>query len=272
MSVRAKIRPFIPDVVLQWKRRIFPPDVLFGNFSYQGSEHPHADIAHKYSYNGEMLSCFSGDEDSIVHKWHHYIPLYDRYFAPFRGGRVRFLEIGVSMGGSLQMWRKYFGTDAVIYGIDINPACSRFDGVAGQVRIGSQDDPAFLHRVIDEMGGVDIVLDDGSHEMRHIPVTLETLFGRLSDGGIYMIEDLHTAYWRRYGGGYHAKRNFFRYLGEVIADLHRWYHRQGVVHPSVSAQCTGLHVHDSMVILEKGPVYPPVWSKIGMREAAADGA
>ncbi|WP_370874797.1 class I SAM-dependent methyltransferase [Ancylobacter vacuolatus] len=263
MSVRAKIRPFIPDVIVQWKRKRFPSEISAYEFSYTDVEDVHNDIARKYDYKGDLLRYFSDNEAGVVHKWHHYIPLYDRYFSPFRGSRVRFLEIGVSKGGSLQMWRKYFGPDAIIYGIDIDPECIKYDGVAGAVRIGSQDDTAFLKSVVDEMGGVDIVLDDGSHRMSHLRVTLETLFGRLSDGGLYMIEDLHTAYWRDFGGGYRSRRNFFRYVGEVIADMHRWYHRHGVIHPAVSERCTGIHVHDSLVILEKGPVYPPVASQIG---------
>lgn len=266
MSLRARLRPFVPAALVPVLRSvrdaIYPPRTRY-HFSYDDAGAVSEDISRKYAYSGDMLTCFAGNELGIVSKWHHYIPLYDRYFAPFRGGPVRFLEIGVSKGGSLQMWRTYFGADAVIYGIDIDPTCLAYDGVAGQVRIGSQDDAAFLNRVVDEMGGVDIVLDDGSHQMKHLPVTLEALFGRLHPGGIYVIEDLHTAYWRDYGGGYRGRRNFFRYVGEVIADMHRWYHRHSLRHPSVSEGCSGIHVHDSMVIFEKGPVFPPVMSRVG---------
>ena len=48
------------------------------------------------------------------------------------------------------MWRKYFGEDAIIYGIDIDPECAQLDGIAGQVRIGSQADTAFLESVVAE--------------------------------------------------------------------------------------------------------------------------
>ena len=72
----------------------------------------------------DLLQLYAENSDAQVHKWHHYIPLYDRYFSPYRNRPIRFLEIGVSRGGSLNLWRQYFGPAAVMFGIDINPDCS----------------------------------------------------------------------------------------------------------------------------------------------------
>jgi hypothetical protein len=222
-----------------------------------------ADIQNKYLHNSDLLDYFTTNKGCVIHKWHHYIPLYDRYFSPFRGRKIRFLEIGVNKGGSLQLWRKYFGDDAIIFGIDINPDCEKLNGLAGQVRIGSQIDRPFLESVIKEMGGVDIVLDDGSHHMQHIPETLKQLFPHLSYGGIYMIEDLHTAYWKTYGGGYNSSGNFFRFLSDIVDDMHHWYTMKGIKQTAISKCCSGVHIHDSIVVLEKNKVYEPVHSKIG---------
>ena len=224
-----------------------------------------ADICQKYGFEGDLLEIYSTGVEELVHKWHHYIPLYDRYFSARRGTAVRFLEIGVSKGGSLSMWRRYFGSDAVIFGVDIDEACRQYDGIDGQVRIGSQDDPTFLEKVILEMGGVDIVLDDGSHIMRHVRETLEIVFPKVSPGGVYMIEDLHTAYWSKFGGGLNAKANFFNYVRELTDDMHGWYHEGKVRHPKISESCTGIHLHDSICVLEKGQVHPPTHSKIQRR-------
>ncbi|MBN2758926.1 MAG: hypothetical protein JXQ79_00380 [Rhodobacteraceae bacterium] len=112
-----------------------------------------ADIYQKYGFDGDLLKIYGEGAEQLIHKWHHYLPLYDRYFQTWRGTSVRFLEIGVAEGGSMAMWRRYFGPEAVIFGIDINEACRQYDGVDGQVRIGSQDDPSFLESVISEMGG-----------------------------------------------------------------------------------------------------------------------
>lgn len=232
------------------------------SFAFRGPDVAE-DIRAKYGFDGDLLRIFAGNTGPVVHKWHHYIPLYDRYFGRFRGSAVRFLEIGVSEGGSLQMWRSYLGPDAVIFGIDINPRCARLDGEAGRVRIGSQDDRDFLADVVAEMGGVDVVLDDGSHVMKHIRASLQALFPRLTEGGIYMIEDLHTSYWPKWGGAFGRARNFFRDLPMLIDDMHRAYHDHHASPPGTGSLISGIHVHDSIVVLEKDRVHPPVHSRIG---------
>ena len=199
----------------------------------------------------------------MVHKWHHYIPLYERYFSRFRGTDFRFLEIGVSKGGSLSMWRQYFGDRATIMGIDIDPDCAQFDGQAAQVRIGSQDDSLFLNQVVKEMGGVDVVLDDGSHYMRHIRASLSILFPLLSQNGLYMVEDLHTCYWPGYGGNPTGKGSFFEDILPLIHDMHTPYSMNGASPQSFGRQIGGIHIHDSLLVLEKTPVRAPVHSKVG---------
>lgn len=235
---------------------------MIGRFKFRGND-IREDIEHRLGYDGDLLDIYASHTGALIHKWHHYLALYDRYFGARRNTAVRFLEIGVSKGGSLEVWRKFFGPDAVIYGIDIDPECARFDGMAGQVRIGSQADPDFLNRVVDEMGGVDIVLDDGSHHMDHIPVSLETLFPRLSMGGTYMIEDLHTAYWQAWGGGADVPKNFFNMVRTMIDDMHRWYTRRGLNHPALAGELGGIHIHDSVVVLDKAPAHAPTHSKVG---------
>lgn len=233
-------------------------------FDFTGAEGVAHDIRAKYSCQSDLVDLFASNQRGKVNKWHHYIPIYERYFGPHRGRAIRFLEIGVAKGGSLQMWRDYFGNHATIFGIDIDQTCERFNGVAGQVRIGSQDDPAFLRSVVSEMGGVDIVLDDGSHQMAHIRNTLTHLFPLLNENGIYMIEDLHAAYWSEFGGGYRSSANFFQLVSDITHDMHRWYHVEPSKIPAVSEYCSAIHVHDSIAVLEKQKVFAPVRSEVGV--------
>ena len=201
--------------------------------------------------SGDLERLFWNNEGPAVHKWLHYFPIYERYFAGFRGTPLRFLEIGVSKGGSLDMWRSYFGPEAVIYGIDIDEACAQFDGRSAQVRIGSQDDPGFLASVVAEMGGVDVVLDDGSHDSRHIRASLDVLFPLLSEGGVYMMEDLHAAYWVSHTGGYRRPASVMETVKTMIDDLHHWYHGRGQSVAATADNLAAIHVHDSITVLEK---------------------
>jgi hypothetical protein len=259
MRIKKILKPFIPHFIL--KNYAYHRNNI-EKFSFDINLDIKRDIIEKYKYHGDLLDIFVGNRGSMVHKWHHYIPIYERYFSPFRGKKIRFLEIGVSEGGSLQMWRKYFGEEAIIFGIDINPECIKFNGIDGQVRIGSQSDEEFLKSIVVEMGGIDIVLDDGSHNMTLNRATLEILFPMLSQGGIYMVEDLHTSFWHEFEGGYYSKKNFFKYLNGIVNDMHHWYHKAGVKNLKINSNCTGIHLHDSIAVLEKGTSFPPVHSKV----------
>ena len=124
----------------------------------------------------------------------------------------------------MAVWRKYFGPDALIFGIDIDQRCAVFDGHAGAVRIGSQDDPKFLNSIVKEMGGLDVVIDDGSHKAKHQLASFELLFPLLADGGIYICEDLHASYWPDYRGGYRRKGTFIEFSKQLIDDMHVDFH------------------------------------------------
>ena len=199
----------------------------------------------------DIENLFWDHDGPVIHKWLHYLPIYEANFAPFRDQPIRMLEIGVSKGGSLSLWRKYFGPQATIFGIDIDPDCAAFDGLDGAVRIGSQTDRAFLEGVLGEMGGLDIVLDDGSHHSQHIRESLHILFPHLSVGGVYMIEDLHAAYWPSHGGGLRRKSSFMRDVADIIDDMHHWYHNGARRNEDVSKNVGAVHVYDSIVVLDK---------------------
>ena len=177
---------------------------------------------------GPLEQMFYDSDGRGVTKWTHYLPFYDRVFAPYRALNaerpLRMLEIGVFQGGSLDLWRRYFGPEAILFGVDIDPACAARVTPPNQVRIGSQDDPAFLASVVDEMGGLDVVLDDGSHFGRHQRASFRALWPRLAPGGVYLIEDLHTSYWGGFEGALRRPGTGIEMVKELIDDMHGWYH------------------------------------------------
>ena len=140
-------------------------------------------------------------------KWgpHFYTPVYHELFQHLRELPIRLLEIGVgghesslTGGASLSMWADYF-PHARIIGIDVAEK-----QVVTHPRVmvlqGPQEDAAFLARVVAEHGPFDIVIDDGSHVPAHVRASFDALFPTLADAGFYVIEDVQTAYWPRFGG------------------------------------------------------------------------
>src|SRR5687767_10929859 len=99
----------------------------------------------------DLEKYFRQNNKRLIHKWGHYFDVYDRHFARFRGKEITILEIGVSQGGSLQMWKNYFGDKAKIYGIDINPHCKELEEENIKIFIGSQSDRKFLRKIKKEI-------------------------------------------------------------------------------------------------------------------------
>lgn len=177
---------------------------------------------------------FSGDLTRLAQIWgsdkwgsHYYTPHYDRHFRALRRERLRILEIGVGGydnphkgGGSLRMWKYYFPNSA-IHAIDIHDKSPHQEDRI-TIHRGSQNDPAFLESVVDQMGGVDIVIDDGSHVNEHVLTSFNTLFPLLAMGGLYVVEDTQTSYWPKFGGDSYDLDNpasmmpFFKSLADRI--------------------------------------------------------
>lgn len=242
---RAGRRHFAPPVRLKWE--VTPEEKeVFANQA-----------------RSDLAKLFFRHHGRNVYKWMHYLEIYERHFAQFLNTPVKMLEIGVFKGGSLEMWREYFGDDATIFGIDIDPDCANRVRPPNQVRIGSQDDPGFLRSVISEMGAPDIILDDGSHIGRHQRISFDTLFPMLKYGGVYVIEDLHTSYWKKwFKGGYRRSGTAVAHIKEMIDDLHAWYHNHPTTTPAKD-EIGAIHIYDSIVVIEKRQKHQPVHIRFG---------
>ena len=121
-----------------------------------------------------------------IDKWAHYFPIYERHFARFRNKSPRVLELGIDHGGSLQLWKRYFGPGAEIIGIDINSE-TMFEEPQIQTYCLDQCDSHII-----DLGPFDIVIDDGSHIGEHQRQSWEHLWG--CTRGVYLIEDCHQGY------------------------------------------------------------------------------
>jgi 23S rRNA U2552 (ribose-2'-O)-methylase RlmE/FtsJ len=186
-----------------------------------------------------------------IFKWNHYLPIYEKHFFRFVNRPVTILEIGCLHGGSLQLWKRYFGPHATIIGVDIEPGCLSHVEDQISIRIGSQNDRAFLSSVVEEFGSIDIVIDDGSHFSDDQIISFNTLFDHLSDNGIYAVEDLHTNYWTEAGGGVKKPGTFIETAKQLIDELNAYHTRGALDVTRFTNTAASMHFYDSMVIIEK---------------------
>lgn len=149
-----------------------------------------------------------------------YTHLYERYLSPLRNKSITLLEIGVQSGASLRMWEEYF-PNARIVGIDVKSECKRHETDRTQVMIGDQTDREFLAHVKAATGPLDVVVDDGGHQMEQHRISLEELWPAVQPGGFYFIEDLHTCYLERYGGGLRVDASTVEYLKRLVDGINR---------------------------------------------------
>ena len=195
---------------------------------------------------------FLTNQGPQIHKWVHYFPIYERHFERWRNMTLTFLEIGVGKGGSVQMWQRYFGPLATIVGIDINPRCKAAEQPGIHVRIGDQSDPAFLQSIIDEFGVPDVVLDDGSHMMTHIRDTFLVLYPQMQKNGVYVVEDLHTAYRAEYGGGLDEPDSFINISKHFVDQLNAHHAREALQDGFITRQTFSISFYDSVVAFREG--------------------
>ena len=197
---------------------------------------------------------FQTNDKKLIHKWMHYFPIYERHLSPYRNKTVTLVEVGVSKGGSLQMWQRFLGPMATLVGIDIDPSCKDHEDDNIFVRIGDQSDKSFLQSVMQEFGNPDIVIDDGSHVMSHIMATFEYFYSRLPKNGIYIVEDLHTAYWEEFEGGINNPNTFIN-KSKAFVDKLNADHSRGAIEPDfISKNTFGISFYDSVVVLERGSI------------------
>ena len=129
-----------------------------------------------------------------------YFSVYDQLFSRFVGKAPVIVEVGVLNGGSLYMWREFFGSDARIIGVDLNPEAVwlREDGF--EIHIGDQTDPQFWEDFFRQVGDVDIFLDDGGHTYPQQIVTAASALDHIRNDGLLVVEDTHTSYMTEFGG------------------------------------------------------------------------
>lgn len=218
-----------------------------------------------------LWSDFMSHNGRVVSKWKHYFPAYQRHLARYVDCPLLLIEMGIDHGGSLQLWKRFFGPYARIVGIDIKEECMAYEEDQISVRIGSQSDERLLKSILEEFGKPDIVIDDGSHVASDQTNSFKFLYPRMGACGIYAIEDLHTSYWKDYGGGLHSDGGFMEEIKRLVDELHGHYIGPDM-HTAFTDTTLSIHIYDSLAVLERGtlvnrvsPVRPAVPGRHGMK-------
>ena len=191
---------------------------------------------HKFSHEGELFASTYKDQNRYsdetltdeldnplynyfknnkqgngIWKWTHYFEIYHKYLAKFVNTPANLVEIGIYSGGSLKMWHEYLGSNAHIYGIDIEKACKSYENDYTSIFIGDQANRDFWRNFRESVAGIDIVIDDGGHTPEQQKVTLEEMLPVLKPGAVYICEDIH--------GKFNA---FTAYLFSLIDELNQF--------------------------------------------------
>ena len=113
-----------------------------------------------------------------------------------------------------------------------------------------------LAGLVQRFAPFDIVIDDGSHKMNDISTSFQFLFEHVCADGIYIVEDLHTAYWDEFGGGLGSRNSFIEFSKSVVDAMHSSYvrdaHNWDDFTLRVAKSTRSIRFIDSMVIYEKG--------------------
>lgn len=202
----------------------------------------------------------------LMDKWDHYFEIYDQHLSRFRGESFTMLEIGVFHGGSLEMWRSYFGKRVRIVGFDIDGRTRELAAPPQiSIEIGDQSDREDLRSLADKYGPFDVIIDDGGHTMEQQLTSFEVLWPTVKNGGLYIAEDLHTSYWSEFGGGHLNDGTFIEFAKTLVDDMNAWHARpdDGLRVSDMTLSLRAMHVYDSVIVFEKDVVEPPLSGKTG---------
>ena len=180
-------------------------------------------------------------------KWSSYFQVYEKIFSKYRKKKIKFVEIGIANGGSLFMWKKFFGKNAEIIGIDLNPSAKKMEKYGFKIYIGSQIDPDFWKNFFKKEGKIDLILDDGGHKNLQQISTVHYCLPHVKDGGKIVIEDTVTSYLKKEFNN-PSRYSFISFCNLIIEMMHR---RSSLIHKKLniySKKIYSINFFESIVV------------------------
>ncbi|MDH2310388.1 class I SAM-dependent methyltransferase [Methylobacterium brachiatum] len=209
----------------------------------------------------KLESLFFFHVGNQIDKWEQYLKIYDVELTRFAQSSrpVSLLEIGVQNGGSLELWSALLPEGSKIRGVDIDPQVAEIKFTNPDIRVDVLDGTTDEMLELFQDQSFDIVIDDGSHVSKDIISSFRRCFQLVSPGGLYIIEDLHAAYYESHGGGVHQETSAMRFLKELIDSVHLDYIEQDPINGGFDVelfrpynQLIGrITFYDSVAVIEK---------------------
>ncbi len=154
-------------------------------------------------------------------KWSNYFEIYENLFKKFKNKKITLVEVGIGNGGSLFMWRKYFGKKAKIIGVELNPEAKKLEKNGFKIFIGDQSNPKFWEKFYKKVGKVDILIDDGGHtNLQQITTFMESI-EHIHKGGMIIVEDTHTSFMKKKAFRNPSKFSFISFTSALVESMHR---------------------------------------------------
>lgn len=172
-----------------------------------------------------LAELYSNHTGYVSDKWELYLQVYESVLSSYKESAISLLEIGIQNGGSLEIWDKFFANAKIIVGCDIDQKCGELKYGSKKIKlaIGDINSKETQDLITDFSGQYDIIIDDGSHKSSDIINAFCSLFPRLSQGGIYVVEDMHCSYWKGWEGGLDEPKSsvtFFKSLIDLLNHEH----------------------------------------------------
>lgn len=186
-------------------------------------------------------------------KWSEYFNVYEMHLGKFVNNSPVVVEVGVAGGGSLEMWDKYFGKTATLYGIDNIPQIDQVNGAT--LILGDQSSPIFWDNFLKTINGIDVFVDDGSHINKDQILTFTKVWPHMRDGGVYICEDTHTSYWQQYGGQLKNPSTFMEFSKQLTDVLNISYINDAKLSAeffNLVKDIGSISFYDSQVVFTKG--------------------
>ena len=181
-------------------------------------------------------------------KYDNYFIIYEELLKKYVGREVTIVEVGILNGGSLFMWRKFFGPKARIIGIDLNPDACEWEKYGFEIYIGDQATDAFWTQLFYKIGKVDVLIDDGGHTNKQQVVTTHNAIQNINDGGILIIEDIHTNYFLEFGNPY--RYSFLNFAYRIIDSINSRFYSLRQINPEYSSKVYNVSFFESIVAFQ----------------------